>query len=965
MGTSPKWSTSFSLTLFRISNQLYDDPFRFFYELLQNADDAHYLRCKDTPTITFTVSKTELIVDLNEDGFSLLDVLSICSTGQSSKTLDQNSTGEKGFGFKSVFGIADQVHITSGLWSFRFEHRHQDDGIGMISPIWEPGEQLPENVRTRFRLRLSFAELDGLETLCANLRSLHPSVIFALRKIKKLSVCFEVAGTVNRTASFQKSVSAGQNLMLDENIMTIIAREGSKVTEHVYQTFSDSVSSMPPQVGRTQTTSPLTIGLPLTASNDGSPLLSAAGQFVFAFLPIVQITQLPFLVHADFILTGGRQGIVDNAWNRKLRDAIAILFNELVHGLVEEDNKLSYRWLAYIPLQPMIGFWQPLLALMRRMLSEATILFSRDGRLDESSQFRLLTGDFTHQSQPLMSDENQDWSFLSEKYEPSDHQALIALGVSRLGIGEAVDLIVDDLSSEDSRLRTRALHDSWHDTFMTFIQNSLRHANGSLKKRINGMSIMPVRVNNKLEWQRPGSQIFFPDAVNEGIGPDCIRIEIPTNVDIVVLHPDAAAAVKRHEVYLTLGVQHASSAQICAAVTRALAKRGIKFPQDLLKSLELLFWFSYHPSLLSEGLQASTSGGVYLPTAQLFMRSNEQWHAESLVRLDKSPEHRKHFLNQIYQSSKVATRSRGGKTWEQWLTEVAGVRWYPPLRDPLNQQTLHWIFDVVRSRDSKEFLCLLQTYWAQEYRLDCQIFNKADEAVRKSKVLCQSGGNEELQKSWFPTRAVLDAARETGVENRLPILALPDRAGEQLISEWPALRDLGVRYSLDLAFYREALSLLAATAQSPAVGSLRLGLLYKNMADRVTLEDREAVQVCDHQIKDISSDLLQADFEHQPLIWDPSSNVWRNLDQCVWESPIALHCRFVIASVYDKATVSGLFDIHLQTASVTIECLIEELEYLRDSRGSETNAQLLATASKIYEHLTDMCESTEQRKLVK
>ncbi len=72
----------------------------------------------------------------------------------------------------------------------------------------------------------------------------------------------------------------------------------------------------------------------------------------------------------------------------------------------------------------------------------------------------------------------------------------------------------------------------------------------------------------------------------------------------------------------------------------------------------------------------------------------------------------------------------------------------------------------------------------------------------------------------------------------------------------------------------------------------------------------------------------------------------------------------MITTVYDKATVAGLFDIHLQTTSVRVECLIEELEYLRDSCGSETDKQLLATASKVYEYLKDMADTTEQREII-
>ncbi len=944
----------------RISNQLYDDPFRFFYELLQNADDACYLRHGEAPSISFTVSQTELIVDLNEDGFSLSDVLAICSTGESSKKLDQNSTGEKGFGFKSVFGIADQVHVSSGVWSFRFSHRREEDGIGMIEPFWVAGEKLSKDVRTRFRLHLSFSESDGLKNLCSQMRSLHPSIIFALRKIKKLSMRFEAAEAVQGTLSFEKSVD------VDRNIMTIVSREDAKAAEYFYRVLSGEALDMPRHVERTRTTSTFTIGLPISTPDDGSPLLGEAGQFVFAFLPVVQIKELPFLVHADFILTGSRQAISDNAWNRTLRDKIAALFSKLATILVHENSKLSYEWLAYIPLQPMIGFLQPLSVAIRQMLAEQQLFFSRDDFLCKPRLLRILTSDFTHQTEPLMSECEQAWSFLSKKYKFSHHPSLIELGASPLNFNEAYDLIFDDLQSTDSRLRNRPLHDAWHDTFLTFIKNGLDCDHEDDRKRIHDMHIMPVRANNKLEWHRPGPAIFFPHVVNEGIGPECILIEIPTDIDVVVLQPQAVIAPNRCEVYLALGVQQASSAKICDAITKAMTKSMARYPKDLLCSFEILFWFSCQRSTgLQDKLQALTSGDVYLSTKQLFMRSDQPYHAECLVRLDENPQYGKHFLKDIYQSSKVATRSRGDKTWEQWLTEVAGIRWYPPLQDLSNREKLHWILDFVHGRDSIVFLSLIQAHWAQEYSSTCRLNPKIGEALRNSQVLCRHGGTEELHKSWFPTRIILDVAQKYDVKERLSILLLPDPPKEHLISEWPALRDLGIRHILDLSFYHEAISLLSAAGQPPTVGPLKLGWLYKNMADRVTLEDRKALQVRDGLIVDTFANIRQDDFKNRPLIWDSTCNVWRTMDQCVWESDIALHRRFVITSAYEKATVSGLFDTHLQVESVTIECLIEELEYLRDSRGSETNVELQKTASEVYEHLADMGSTVEQRQMIR
>lgn len=712
----------------------------------------------------------------------------------------------------------------------------------MIQPYWEPGEQLPEHVRTRFRLHLSFSETDGLDTLCAQMKSLHPSIIFALRKIRKLSVRFETAEIGNGTVSFEKSVD------MVREIMTIVSRKDENAKEYFYRVFDEQAMNMPRQVGRTQTASNVTIGLPISSPDDGSPLLDEAGQFVFAFLPVVQMKELPFLVHADFILTGSRQAISDNAWNKALRSMIATLFCTLVKRLALEGSKMSYEWLTYIPLQPMAGFLQPLSASIREILSGLELLFSMNGSLFKPRQLRILTSDFTHQSEALMSDSRQPWSFLSKKYKSSDYPPLLELGTSRLNFDEAFELIEDDLRSLDSRLRCRPLSDAWHDTFIAFIKNGLAH--GGYRKRIHNMPIIPVRVNKAMEWHRPGPDIFFPHAVNEGTGVECILIEMPADVDLVVLRPEAATAPKRREVYLTLGVQQASSAKICAAITIAMIKPGPRYLADLLRSMELLFWFSYTPSAFGGQLKASTSGGVYGAASQLFMHSREQYHAERLVQLDENPNYGEHFLDTIYQSSKVATRSRGGKTWEQWLVDVAGVRWFPPLQDLSNREKLHWILDTVHARDSILFLSVIQTYWAQEYSNTCRFNTKLGEVLRKCQVLCEHGKTEELSKSWFPTQTILYAARQYGVEKRLPILSLPNAPQGHLISAWPALRDLGIRYDLDLWFYRQTISLLSATGQPPAVGAVNVGWLYKNMANLVTLEDRETIQVRDELLTD-------------------------------------------------------------------------------------------------------------------
>ena len=101
----------------------YSNKLRFLYELIQNVDDCDY----DDPTdchldIQFCYEKSPglIIFTYNEKGFKPENVFAITGIAEASKNIsaDKMEIGEKGIGFKSVFGIADKVLIQSGMFSF-------------------------------------------------------------------------------------------------------------------------------------------------------------------------------------------------------------------------------------------------------------------------------------------------------------------------------------------------------------------------------------------------------------------------------------------------------------------------------------------------------------------------------------------------------------------------------------------------------------------------------------------------------------------------------------------------------------------------------------------------------------------------------------------------------------------------------------------------------------------------------
>lgn len=282
---------------FRVAEQLYSSPFRFIYEILQNADDAKFADGVD-PTIKFRITSTKLVVELNELGFTLANVKAICHTGKSSKSHDADTTGEKGFGFKSVFGVADTVDIRSGLWSFRFEHKNGDDGIGMITPIWtDPAEGQPSHQGTHLKLAFADTSHTFAKKLAAEFEKLHKTIILALRRISRFEVHFE--GVCDRTSSIAFHRQGG----MDDKIIKLETTVSGNFGDHVshiahFMPFSKMIKDLPVDKRRSSKEKKVYIAFEL--DEGGAPLVPTYGQHVFAYLPVQRLAQLPVRFHNSF-----------------------------------------------------------------------------------------------------------------------------------------------------------------------------------------------------------------------------------------------------------------------------------------------------------------------------------------------------------------------------------------------------------------------------------------------------------------------------------------------------------------------------------------------------------------------------------------------------------------------------------------------------------------------------------------
>ena len=170
-----------------LSEQLYKKPTHFLLELIQNADDNTY--DDETPAVWFTTrdSPQLLRIDCNEVGFDKSNVEALCRIGFSTKTNSDRTRGfigEKGIGFKSVFKVADELHISSKAYSFKFDGREM---LGMIVPIIEGFPPAHREVgQTQMLLKIKTTAI--YTQISDDVQKLDPRILIFLRKLRKIAV---------------------------------------------------------------------------------------------------------------------------------------------------------------------------------------------------------------------------------------------------------------------------------------------------------------------------------------------------------------------------------------------------------------------------------------------------------------------------------------------------------------------------------------------------------------------------------------------------------------------------------------------------------------------------------------------------------------------------------------------------------------------------------------------------------
>lgn len=330
-----------------LSKTVFGDVNRFVFELLQNADDASIDGIGNK--VEFRLYNNYLLFSHTGKHFDQNDVRGISRVGSrdSNKNEDNEKTGYKGIGFKSVFGSSNCVQIISDKYKFKFDKNHHAWGTDSSSypwqviPIWHEG--IPDELNNRVNSEKvnTIIRIESNELIYSEILKVFEDcqIILFLRHISSISfyrddnTVFEIHKATTENKSIFNLIYNGvvkSTWYLSDFILTI--------PEEVRQSISKLSDDECPVKLKSATKTKLS----LASLIEGESLAKLQDTILYSYLPTKVELDFPYLVNGDFLLNAERTQLLNNAWNEYLVGVIAWCQFELFQQLAATKFKHDF-----------------------------------------------------------------------------------------------------------------------------------------------------------------------------------------------------------------------------------------------------------------------------------------------------------------------------------------------------------------------------------------------------------------------------------------------------------------------------------------------------------------------------------------------------------------------------------------------------------------------------------------------
>lgn len=858
----------------------------FVFDLLRNADDNDFTKARsrfEIPFVTFRITPSCITVDCNEDGFTPDDVTALCSVGESSRTGSGPYFSNEGIGFKSVFMVAYKVHIQSENYSFSFNHKSGQSGMGMISPTWEEHQDRPPIGITR--MKLFFHSEKACSTVLQQLGEVQKVHLMFLRNIRRINIIrVNDMGDIISSLKFSINQDAENSICLKEENGVEKEISNYHVTKFLVHQISPHANRTSPKINTEakRASSEIVLAFP----RDGVEKQVTSTQQVFAFSAIGNMG-FKFLIQADFT-TNDNQSDVDvaSSRNQEFLEQIPIAFVKAMQQL-DDHIDLRHEWMRYLPQmydEPPIrkGYWTHLRCRIKNKMKTARLIrHLNGGTVSEIECFKRLPHQAMDDKKNPIFEVPFSVTLPSTAYSESNLDLLMEYGLGILSSAEILSGVSNDLKKQDSRMKSPATSEQWHTAAANLLIYLLRTAGTDVTRNIKEIELIPL-VNGTWVKACDGA-ISLSFASIDGVA-------IPEDLPIALISPPATHNTARAALFRELGAKELSISDVRQHIfDRYPASEvlnpsfgGTDLTEDIsIKHLKFLY-LTYNQEMADtqdfRRLAVFTEGSALKRPAfedvYLFRRSNE-YRTKRYSMLVAS------FDLERLSSCYYTAPWQQEVAWIDWLQTALSIRTRLKLVDDNGPTS---ILRELTSHRSDTLLSVLQSH---RYQIEgaMEEYPSLKHDIANALVLC-GGRLVELSSAYLPLpKLIISSCAFLQPANSFPFLDISDTLAPTNLSAWDFLLDnFGVGDDNDEIFYLDILQTIARDdydgnyGEAAPVRAFRLYELLYREVDVAAANKR-------------SLEYLRTAFSSSewPLILLPVSGKaeqrWKDVKDCRWDCP--------------------------------------------------------------------------------
>ena len=437
------------------------------------------------------------------------------------------------------------------------------------------------------------------------------------------------------------------------------------------------------------------------------------------------------------------------------------------------------------------------------------ILLTRGGTQRRPGNIQRLSARHCNQhGQPLFDDLDPE-IYLSQLYSwPAHAGNLESLGVTNISYPNLLARLDPYLRGSRPRMVELTFDGDWHSQVATLLIRAIGLP--ALAGRIKQMPLIPLS-DGSLSTNEGGA-IYYPDDINESA--------IPIDLSLHMVERVALQNVARRSLFERLGVSHCVPTFVISHIVQKYNARGTVTLDDsvshhhyLYRTLARGMPLDYRIFLMDQDETpiyrrfvtlgpGTVVDDLYFETPGEYGTKQIAQKIQSAAREQGRQDFEMHFIHESYVGSVPFDVRSDGRSWENWLEDIASVRRIPKLKESAMSNRLSKLFRDVVDLRPELLVGLLKTYW-DSYEED--LTPEISEAIRSAEVPCQGTDRSfSLRSTHFPSAELRELCSRATISNDFEFfLVIPPTWTTDTTIGWEFLCGFGVGMQPSLRFFQD------------------------------------------------------------------------------------------------------------------------------------------------------------------